>query len=135
MNGQKFEDNFHQRNYVDFLLSPTLHIQGVPEVTADRAMILGSPCTCLDHFCAWVEEVVVPIFKNENNMSKFPQCVSDGKHSISNLFLSLSLSLDRQIDVLRLKSESEREREKVRVCEREREKERKRERERARESE
>ena len=33
----------------------------------------------VDHFCAWVEEVVVPIFKNESNMAKFPQCVSDGK--------------------------------------------------------
>ena len=38
----------------------------------------------LDHFCALVEEVVVPIFKNELNMAKFPQCVSDGseKHAI-----------------------------------------------------
>ena len=46
----------------------------------------------LDHFCGWVEEVdtihnekfkvkiskkvIVPIFRNENNMMKFPQCVS-----------------------------------------------------------
>ena len=33
----------------------------------------------LDHFCALVEEVFVPIFRNELNMDKFPQCVSDGK--------------------------------------------------------
>ena len=33
-----------------------------------------------DHFCALVEEVVVPIFKNELNMAKFPQCVSDGDY-------------------------------------------------------
>ena len=32
-----------------------------------------------DHFCALVEEVFVPIFRNELNMAKFPQCVSDGK--------------------------------------------------------
>ena len=31
----------------------------------------------LDQFCALVEEVVVPIFKNEFNMAKFPQCVAD----------------------------------------------------------
>ena len=31
----------------------------------------------LDQFCALVEEVVVPLFKNEFNMSKFPQCVAD----------------------------------------------------------
>ena len=33
----------------------------------------------LDHFCALVEEVFVPIFRNELNMAKFPQCVSDGE--------------------------------------------------------
>ena len=32
-----------------------------------------------DHFCALVEEVFVPIFRNELNMAKFPQCVSDGE--------------------------------------------------------
>ena len=32
----------------------------------------------LDHFCAWVEEVLVPIFKNKDNISKFPQCVAYG---------------------------------------------------------
>ena len=32
----------------------------------------------LDHFCAWVEEVLVPIFHNEDNMSKFPECVAAG---------------------------------------------------------
>lgn len=42
----------------------------------------------LDHFCAWVEEVgfllpfsypiqvLVPLFRNEANMLKFPHCVS-----------------------------------------------------------
>ena len=33
----------------------------------------------LEHFCALVEEVMVPILKNEANMAKFPQCISDGK--------------------------------------------------------
>ena len=45
-----------------------VHIQNKPQL---------SYCH-LDHFCALVEEVVVPIFKNELNMAKFPQCVSDG---------------------------------------------------------
>ena len=31
----------------------------------------------LDQFCALVEEVVVPLFKNELNMDKFPKCVAD----------------------------------------------------------
>ena len=31
----------------------------------------------LDHFCAWVEEVIAPILKNEKNLAKFPQCVAD----------------------------------------------------------
>ena len=36
-----------------------------------------------DHFCALVEEVFVPIFRNELNMAKFPQCVSDGKQKFA----------------------------------------------------
>jgi len=31
----------------------------------------------LDHFCAWVEEVIAPILKNELNLEKFPKCVAD----------------------------------------------------------
>ncbi len=31
----------------------------------------------LDHFCAWVEEVIAPILKNERNLDKFPKCVAD----------------------------------------------------------
>ena len=34
----------------------------------------------LEHFCALVEEVMVPILKNEANMAKFPQCISDGRY-------------------------------------------------------
>ena len=34
----------------------------------------------IDHFCAWVEEVIIPIFKNEKNISKFPHCVAHGKY-------------------------------------------------------
>ena len=33
----------------------------------------------LEHFCALVEEVMVPILKNEANLAKFPQCISDGE--------------------------------------------------------
>ena len=35
----------------------------------------------LEHFCALVEEVMVPILKNEANMAKFPQCISDGENT------------------------------------------------------
>ena len=31
----------------------------------------------LDHFCAWVEEVIAPILKLEKNLDKFPQCIAD----------------------------------------------------------
>ena len=31
----------------------------------------------LDHFCAWVEEVIAPILKLEANLHKFPQCIAD----------------------------------------------------------
>ena len=51
----------------------------------DRVKELLNHMTCgdihpnsLEHFCALVEEVMVPILKNEANMSKFPQCISDG---------------------------------------------------------
>ena len=33
----------------------------------------------LDHLCSWVEEVLVPIFNNEENMKKFPKCVAYGR--------------------------------------------------------
>ena len=33
----------------------------------------------LDHFCAWLEDVIVPIFKNKANLNKFSQFVSNGK--------------------------------------------------------
>ena len=47
-----------------------------------------SSCQCLlcpcfhyvllsEHFCAWVEEVIVPLFKNESNICKFPKCLAD----------------------------------------------------------
>ena len=31
----------------------------------------------LDHFCAWVEEVIAPILKLEKNLDKFPHCIAD----------------------------------------------------------
>ena len=44
----------------------------------------------LDQFCALVEEVFVPIFKNEFNMVKFPQCVSnDIKRQVHELATSV----------------------------------------------
>ena len=36
----------------------------------------------LDHLCSWVEEVLVPIFHNEENMKKFPKCVAYGEISL-----------------------------------------------------
>ena len=38
----------------------------------------------LEHFCALVEEVMVPILRNEANMTKFPQCISDGNTHFTN---------------------------------------------------
>ena len=34
----------------------------------------------VDHFCTWLEDVIVPIFKNDRNLVKFPQYVSDGNN-------------------------------------------------------
>jgi dynein heavy chain len=31
----------------------------------------------LDHFCAWVEEIIAPILKLEKNLEKFPHCIAD----------------------------------------------------------
>lgn len=52
----------------------------------DQLIKLLTQMTCgdihpnsLEHFCALVEEVMVPILRNEANMAKFPQCISDGK--------------------------------------------------------
>ena len=57
---------------------------GIPDLEEEGEDLLDH-LTCgdvhpnvLDHFCAWVEEVIVPVFKNENNITKFPQCVADG---------------------------------------------------------
>ena len=36
----------------------------------------------LEHFCALVEEVMVPILKNEANLAKFPQCIADGRKNV-----------------------------------------------------
>ena len=36
-----------------------------------------------DHFCALVEEVFVPIFRNVLNLAKFPECVADGEKDCS----------------------------------------------------
>ena len=33
----------------------------------------------LDHFCSWINEVLVPIFSNEDNISRLPECVANGK--------------------------------------------------------
>ena len=41
-------------------------------------MVCGDiPPNALDQFCALVEEVVVPLFKNETNICKFPKCLAD----------------------------------------------------------
>ena len=45
---------------------------------ADYVVVGDIHPNVLDHFCAWVEEVLVPIFKNEDNINKFPQCVAYG---------------------------------------------------------
>ena len=52
-----------------------------------------------------MEEVIIPIFKNENNISKFPQCVGEGKIEKTNtLFVLLfvaSSDIKRQIHELK----------------------------------
>ena len=40
----------------------------------------------LEHFCALVEEVMVPILKNEANLAKFPQCIADGMKALFYFF-------------------------------------------------
>ena len=48
----------------------------------------------LEHFCALVEEVMVPILRNDGNMSKFPQCISEGSLMIVSYNLNLFLLAD-----------------------------------------
>ena len=37
-----------------------------------------------EHFCSWLEEVIVPVFNNEDNIAKFPQCVGAGQYEKTN---------------------------------------------------
>ena len=48
-----------------------------------------------EHFCALVEEVMVPILRNECNMSKFPQCISDGINVVNSSNPNLSSTMCR----------------------------------------
>ena len=41
----------------------------------------------LENFCALVEEVMVPLLRNELNLSKFPQCIADGEGVLSHSIL------------------------------------------------
>ena len=35
---------------------------------------------CLsEHFCLWVDEVLTPLLKNQENIQKFPSCIGKGK--------------------------------------------------------
>ena len=50
----------------------------VPRENFDKVLTCGDiHPNSLDHFCAWVEEVIAPILKNEANLNKFPKCVAD----------------------------------------------------------
>ena len=34
---------------------------------------------CLaEHFCLWVDEVLTPLLKNQENIQKFPSCIGKG---------------------------------------------------------
>ena len=46
-----------------------------------------------DQFCALVEEVIAPLFKNPLNMCKFPECISEGLFAL--LVLGLKPSVFR----------------------------------------
>ena len=76
----------------------------LPEGNVDLAdyMAMGDiHPNVLDHFCAWVEEVLVPIFQNEDNMSKFPQCVAYGEcHTIALAFPNLLADIKKQVHEL-----------------------------------
>ena len=49
----------------------------------------------LDHFCTWLEEVIVPIFNNDGNLEKFPRYVSDGKISLAYVIFEVLISFFR----------------------------------------
>ena len=46
-------------------------------VSASSLLIMLS--LSLDHFCSWINEVLVPIFSNEDNISRLPECVANGE--------------------------------------------------------
>ena len=49
-----------------------------------------------------MEEVIIPIFKNEKNISKFPQCVGEGKQfKTIHYQLSVAPDIKRQIHELK----------------------------------
>ena len=54
-----------------------------------------------EHFCAWVEEVIVPLFKNESNICKFPKCLADDikrqvQVKIAKLDISIMIEIGEQ---------------------------------------
>ena len=38
----------------------------------------------LEHFCLWVDEVISPILKQQENIQKFPLCIGKGQKAKSN---------------------------------------------------
>ena len=38
----------------------------------------------LDHFCSWVSQVLVPIFDNDENLVRIPECVAYGNDVCDN---------------------------------------------------
>ena len=52
-----------------------------------------------EHFCTWVEEVIVPIFKNRDNLAKFPRCLALGEIGMSPCLFGTFSSLDMKRQV------------------------------------
>ena len=54
----------------------------IPENVTELELLNHMTCgdihpNSLEHFCALVEEVMVPLLRNELNLAKFPQCIAD----------------------------------------------------------
>ena len=69
------------------LYSTTLHVEIYIQMSS--VSMIQQLCIqiviILDHFCTWLDEVIVPVLKNDENLAKFPQYVADGNTFNANL--------------------------------------------------
>ena len=45
-----------------------------------------------EHFCLWVDEVLTPLLKNQENIQKFPSCIGKGTINLMFLFSYLNFA-------------------------------------------